>query len=151
MRQAPRFPSAFNPTGGSISIPRRSQSNLHLATNLSQTISSRPRNRRKAMPKINFDNSQLPRFAFATVIILMTTFGALAQTQITTGAIQGTVTDPNGAVVPGATIQVKNLDTNNSRTLTSDEAGRFATLALQPGPYSITVAKQGFATAVAER
>ena len=103
------------------------------------------------MPKISFDNSRLPRFAFATVIILMTAFGALAQTQITTGTIQGTVTDPNGAVVPGATIQVKNLDTNISRTLTSDEAGRFATLALQPGPYEITVAKQGFATAIAKR
>ncbi len=62
------------------------------------------------MPNRNFANKWLPRFVLASVIILMMAFGALAQTQITTGTIQGTVTDVNGAVVPGATIQVKNLD-----------------------------------------
>src|SRR6266404_5404642 len=74
-----------------------------------------------------------------------------AQTQITTGTIQGTVTDTNGAIVPGANVEIKNLDTNLSRTLTTDDGGRFAALALPPGKYSVTVSKQGFATAVAER
>src|SRR5205809_946814 len=69
----------------------------------------------------------------------------------TTGTIQGTVTDANGAIVPGASVEIKNLDTNLSRTLTTDEGGRFVALALPPGPYSVTVSKQGFATAVAER
>src|SRR5438876_7448627 len=76
---------------------------------------------------------------------------ALSQTQITTGTIQGTVTDANGAIVPGASIEIKNLDTNLTRTLTTDEGGRFVALALPPGPYSVTVSKQGFATAVAEK
>src|SRR5215471_10222666 len=72
------------------------------------------------------------------------------QTQITTGTIQGTVTDANGAIVPGANVEIKNLDTNLSRTLTTDEAGRFVALALRPGNYSVTISKSGFATAVAE-
>src|SRR5215510_4099554 len=78
-----------------------------------------------------------------TLLIISSGF---AQTQITTGTIQGTVTDSNGAVVPGANVEIKNLDTNFSKTLTTDEEGRFVALALPPGSYSVTVSKQGFAT-----
>src|SRR5256884_1452306 len=78
-------------------------------------------------------------------------FPTASQTQITTGTIQGTVTDANGAIVPGANVEIKNLETNLSRTLTTDDGGRFVALALPPGPYSVTVSKQGFATAVAEK
>src|SRR6266478_5859777 len=85
------------------------------------------------------------------LVILALTPLVRAQTQITTGTIQGTVTDANGAIVPGASVEIRNLDTNLSRTLTTDEGGRFVALALPPGPYSVTVSKQGFATAVAER
>src|SRR6267154_2169843 len=75
---------------------------------------------------------------------------ASSQTQITTGTIQGTVTDANGGSVPGANVEIKNLETSLSRTLTTDDGGRFVALALPPGKYSITVSKPGFATAVAE-
>src|SRR4051795_12018699 len=98
-----------------------------------------------------FANLRLKQLGCASVMILMIAFAAFAQTQITSGNIQGTVTDANGASVPGATIEIKNLDTNLSRTLTTDEDGRFIALALPPGPYSLTVSKSGFATAVAER
>src|SRR3989440_1891728 len=90
-------------------------------------------------------------FGFGVLAILAIASVVNAQTQITTGTIQGTVTDANGAVVPGANVEIKNLDTNLSRTLTTDDGGRFVALALPPGPYSVTVSKQGFATAVAER
>jgi hypothetical protein len=88
-----------------------------------------------------------------TCVLLILTFAlfTFAQTQITTGTIQGTVTDANGAIVPGASVEIKNLGTNLSRTLMTDEGGRFVALALPPGPYSVTVSKQGFATAVAEK
>jgi outer membrane receptor protein involved in Fe transport len=74
-----------------------------------------------------------------------------AQTQITTGTIQGTVTDANGAAVPDASVEVKNLSTNATRTTATDEQGRFIVLTLQPGLYNVTVSKSGFATLVAEK
>ncbi len=93
----------------------------------------------------------LKSLGIGLLVILAMALPALSQTQITTGTIQGTVTDANGAIVPGASVEIKNLDTNLTRTLTTDEGGRFVALALPPGPYSVTVSKQGFATAVAER
>ena len=73
-----------------------------------------------------------------------------AQTQITTGTIQGTVSDDNGAAVPGASVEVKNTETNFLRTVTTDEEGRFTVLQLPPGKYTVTVSKTGFATLIAE-
>jgi outer membrane receptor for ferrienterochelin and colicin len=75
--------------------------------------------------------------------MLAITFSVRAQTQITTGTIQGTVTDPKGAVVPGANVEVKNLETNLVRTFTTDEDGRFVALQLPPGHYTVTVSKSG--------
>lgn len=82
---------------------------------------------------------------------LLFTGSAIAQTQITTGTIQGTVLDANGAAVPGASVEVRNLDTNFARTTTSDEEGRFVALQLPPGRYTVTVSKTGFATLVVEK
>ncbi len=92
----------------------------------------------------------LKSFGIALFVILAIALPVASQTQMTTGTIQGTVSDSNGAIVPGASVEIKNLDTNLSKSLTTDDGGRFVALALQPGRYSITVSKQGFATAVAE-
>jgi hypothetical protein len=73
-----------------------------------------------------------------------------AQSQITSGVIQGTVSDPQGSVVPGATVEVKNLETNLVKNLSTDDDGRFSFLQLPSGRYSLTVSKQGFATLVQE-
>lgn len=89
-------------------------------------------------------------FGISLLVLLAIASVASAQTQITTGTIQGSVTDANGAAVPGADVAIKNLDTNLSRNFTTDEGGRFVVLALPPGRYSVTISKQGFATAVAE-
>jgi hypothetical protein len=94
----------------------------------------------------NFPRLQF--FATSIILALLIAPAAMAQTQSTTGTIQGTVVDANGAVVPGANVDIKNLDTNLSRSLTTDEDGRFTALALPPGNYSVTVSKQGFATTV---
>ncbi len=92
----------------------------------------------------------LKKLGLGALLILAAAASVVSQTQITTGTIQGTVSDLNGAIVPGATVEIKNLQTNLSRSLTTDEGGRFVALALPPGKYSVTVSKQGFATAVAE-
>ena len=90
-----------------------------------------------------------PVVAVLAVLVLVP-FPSSAQTQITTGVIQGTVEDSTGAVVPGATVEAKNIDTNFSRQLTTDSTGRFVFLALQPGRYTVTVTLAGFATLVQE-
>ena len=95
-----------------------------------------------------------PRIQFFTIsfiLLLLTAPSTFSQTQSTTGTIQGTAIDANGAVVPGANVEIKNLDTNFSRNVTTDEDGQFISLALPPGNYSVTVSKQGFATTVLER
>ncbi|MCM3869812.1 MAG: TonB-dependent receptor [Pyrinomonadaceae bacterium] len=84
------------------------------------------------------------------LVTLVLATAIAAQTQITSGTIQGTVVDANGAAVPSASVEVKNVDTNFSRNLSTDEDGRFVALSLPPGKYNVTVTKQGFATLVVE-
>ena len=70
---------------------------------------------------------------------------AVAQSQATTGVIEGTVSDPSGAPIAGATVIVKNTATNLERTLATDADGRFRALLLPLGPYKVTVSLTGFA------
>src|SRR5438067_25595 len=90
-------------------------------------------------------------FAISLLLVFAFAMPAFSQSQVTTGTIQGDISDANGAAVAGATVEIKNLDTSLTKTLTTDEGGRFVVLALPPGKYSVTVSKQGFATAVAEK
>jgi hypothetical protein len=85
-----------------------------------------------------------PRIVLVFTLFCLSALLALAQTQITTGTIQGTVTDPSGAVVSGASIEVHNLDTNLQRSHTTDNNGRFVSLLLPPGRYEVTVSAKGF-------
>ncbi|HEV8385561.1 MAG TPA: carboxypeptidase regulatory-like domain-containing protein, partial [Candidatus Acidoferrales bacterium] len=82
---------------------------------------------------------------FALVMALAMAGSAWGQAQITTGVIQGTVLDASGGVVPGATVEVKNLDTNLTKTYTTNEDGHFVALQLPSGRYEVTVTKSGFA------
>lgn len=79
-------------------------------------------------------------------LALMLWLTAAAFGQGTTGNISGTVTDPNGAVVPGAAVKVINNATNQSRESTTGGDGTFAFQALTPGRYTIEVAANGFRT-----
>jgi len=83
-------------------------------------------------------------------LLLAQASGVFAQTQITTGVIQGTVLDEQAGSVAGANVEVKNPDTNFSRSLTTDADGRFVFLQLQPGRYVVTASKQGFTTVIQE-
>ena len=73
-----------------------------------------------------------------------------AQSQITTAVIDGTVVDASGAVLPGVEVEVRNVDTNFTRKLTTDRDGRFVALQLPPGRYTVTLKLPGFATLVQE-
>jgi hypothetical protein len=73
-----------------------------------------------------------------------------AQSQITTGVIDGTVVDASGGVLPGVDVEIRNADTNLTRTLVTDRDGRFVALQLPPGRYTVTLKLSGFATLVQE-
>ena len=75
---------------------------------------------------------------------------ARAQSPISTAVIQGTVPDTSGAVLPGVSVAVRNVDTNVTRNLVTDNAGRFVALQLLPGKYTLTFTLAGFATTVQE-
>ena len=62
----------------------------------------------------------------------------------TTGDISGVVSDPTGAVVPNASVSLKNIDTGGSQTAKSNSTGSYHFSLLQPGNYSVTVSASGF-------
>ena len=90
------------------------------------------------------------RVAIALLFILALTHYTAAQTQITTGVIQGTVTDATGALLPGVTVEARNVGTNLTRTMTTGPDGRFVFLQLPPGTYRVTFTLSGFATIIQE-
>ena len=67
----------------------------------------------------------------------------------TTGSISGTVSDPNGAVVAGANVTLKNNATGAERSTVAKDNGTFTFTALEPGNYSVTVEASGFKRTVA--
>ena len=94
----------------------------------------------------------MPRLFRTTALIALLASAlavpAMAQSQATTGVIEGTVLDESGAPVPGATVTIRNTATNFERVVTTDAEGRFRGLLLPLGPYRVTVALLGFATLV---
>ena len=65
------------------------------------------------------------------------------------GTIRGTVTDPNGAALPNATVQVTDLETGIQRDLTTNSEGNYEAANLKPGNYKVTITASGFKTSVA--
>ena len=64
--------------------------------------------------------------------------------QSPTGAVQGTVTDVTGAVIPNAHVTITNTGTNQTKTIDTDGAGRFQAPLLPPGNYNVQVTATGF-------
>jgi len=73
-----------------------------------------------------------------------------AEAQTVTGTIQGVVTDATGGVLPGVSVQVRNLDTGARRDLTTNEQGFYTAPFLPVGKYTVTAKLAGFATTVRE-
>src|SRR5437773_5016758 len=60
------------------------------------------------------------------------------------GTIRGSVSDPNGAVLPNAAVKVTDQTTGLSRDVTTDNEGNYEVAALKPGPYKVAVSASGF-------
>ena len=87
----------------------------------------------------------------AVVVFVCLLFAArAAYAQFDTATVVGTVKDNTGAVVPGATVTLANLDTGISVARVSDGNGNFEFMTVRVGRYKVTAELQGFATALAD-
>jgi outer membrane receptor protein involved in Fe transport len=79
-------------------------------------------------------------------LILLNSPSTSGQSQITTGTIQGTITDERGGPLAQATLVIKHVATSAERTVITDSQGRYTAPLLQVGDYEITVSATGFGT-----
>ena len=86
------------------------------------------------------------RFRRIFVIVFTLAFAVLTQLTVSAqtdrGRIAGTVTDANGAIVPGATVSVKNEGTGEERSTVTNESGYYMIASLQPAKYTVKVSAQ---------
>ena len=88
------------------------------------------------------------KFLTLAVFCLLLGIGQTIAQSTVSGGISGTVTDPQGSVVSGATVTVTNIGTNNVVTATTSDDGGFRINNLQPGKYKVEVSMTGFANAI---
>ena len=85
----------------------------------------------------------------AVVALCFSAFGTIYGQEFR-GTITGNITDPNGAAIPGATIIVKNTETNIANTVKSNDDGSFTVPFLLPGKYTVSAVGDGFKTSIRE-
>lgn len=78
----------------------------------------------------------------------MLSLGMPAAAQILYGSLTGNVTDPSGAAVVGATVTITQVETNQSRTTTTNDAGIYNFPTIPGGTYEVRVQAQGFRTLI---
>ncbi|MBA2526942.1 MAG: TonB-dependent receptor [Pyrinomonadaceae bacterium] len=87
--------------------------------------------------------SRIMRLSFLVFVMVATSAIVVAQSTVT-GAIGGSVSNPNKEVVPGAAVTVRSTETNKEDSATTDDQGRFLIPQLAPGIYLVTVNATGF-------
>jgi hypothetical protein len=88
--------------------------------------------------------NQVHRRSAALAASLFVLLASPVEAQVLYGSIVGTVNDPTGAVVPGATITISDKSTGQSRETTTNEAGQYSLSNVIAGTYELKVAKAGF-------
>src|SRR5262245_1262168 len=83
----------------------------------------------------------------ALIVALCLFFSCVGMAQ-TGGTISGSVSDATGALIPGASVTIKNVDTGLTRELVSDEQGRYSAPNLPVGPYEVQISLPGFRTEI---
>lgn len=84
-------------------------------------------------------------FAFCLIVLGVMVSSTAAFSQTSTTSLRGTVTDPSGSVVAGATVVLANTESKTERTATTGGDGSYQFLFLVPGNYTLTVSAKGFA------
>jgi hypothetical protein len=82
---------------------------------------------------------------FVGIVMAVLSIVGATMGQSTFGSIVGVVHDKTDAIVPGASVQIRDLNENSTRSATSDESGSFEFVNLKPSRYAITVQATGFA------
>lgn len=90
----------------------------------------------------------MSRIASFLLLIAAFSLAVFGQAGVSTSEIKGKVTDPNGAVVPGATVTATDSEKGISRSATTDGQGEYRLLTLPPGTYQLRVQATGFSTQV---
>jgi hypothetical protein len=78
------------------------------------------------------------------VMAIVVGLSSIGFSQTSTTSLRGTVTDPSGSVVPGATVVLTNAESKTERTATTGTQGGYQFLAVSPGTYTLGVTAQGF-------
>src|SRR5215213_7728258 len=86
------------------------------------------------------------RVFWAALLLLLAAFTASAQEF--RGSLSGKISDPNGAVVPGSKVEIKNTETGIVSSALTGEDGSYSFALLPPGKYQLTVTRENFNTAV---
>ena len=81
---------------------------------------------------------------FCLFVFLFSSAFSMLHAQSNSGSISGVVTDPSGAVIPGASVSIQNPVSAYTRTTTTDSTGHFRFSNLPFNPYHLTVTKEGF-------
>jgi hypothetical protein len=79
-------------------------------------------------------------------LVLLLLLASFASAQTYRGSIRGTVTDPNNAVVPAASVSLASKETNEQRTSVTNATGEYTISSLPPGRYTLKIAAGGFET-----
>jgi len=83
--------------------------------------------------------------AFGVFFLLVVTLNSVAQSAGNAASVAGTVVDPSGAVVPAATVQIRNAVSGFERATVTDKAGKFTIPNVPFNPYHLVVTSEGFA------
>src|SRR5499427_2107575 len=78
------------------------------------------------------------------MLVVAAVWSTTAAAQETTGTITGTTTDQTGAVLPGVSVTLKNVDTGSVRTVVTNESGLYTAALVPIGQYEVTFELQGF-------
>src|SRR5712692_1412941 len=98
---------------------------------------------------MNRQNLLTSRFALAlSALLVILLFSSVAFAQAGTATVRGTVTDPQGNVVSGATVTLINPATTASRTAATSDSGVYSFELVSPGDYRVEVEARGFKKAV---
>ena len=91
-------------------------------------------------------HSRIEKLGFCAAVLAVSLFVAISPVfaQLSTASLNGVVRDPSGAVLPGAKVVLRNVDTTVERSSISNDSGVYVFLSINPGRYTLEVSAQGF-------